>query len=62
MRKRKTPGPKKADQGQFVRDIGIVLLVEELVRKFNLSPHLKRSSLSPHKTCRRGILNTKQGG
>lgn len=61
LRKRKTPGPKKADQGQFVRDIGIVLLVEELVRKFNLSPHLKTSSLSPHKTSSAGDFEYKTG-
>ena len=42
--KRKKPGPKKADHGQFVRDIGIVLLVEQLTREFGLAPNLKTSS------------------
>jgi hypothetical protein len=34
---RKKPGPKKADHTQFVRDVGISLLVLELNRNFGLS-------------------------
>jgi hypothetical protein len=44
LRRRKKPGRKKADHGQFVRDIGIVVLVEQLTRKFGLAPNLKKSS------------------
>jgi hypothetical protein len=52
--RRRKPGPQKANHAHFVRDIGIVVMVQQLVQEFRLSPNLKASCDFKIRPCRCG--------